>query len=172
MREVVCKEIIKTTFKYGKKKKIEAKVGMIVSVPLINGKYSAISMIAVRKHEEGVYNIIWGFYDIIIDDISQLDELVKNTPEIFCTPFMICGMTYHDLETGRWKVIATLNMNLTNVDLDDESLRKQHYDVIRPGIPLLEMYLGIRPWNEFYDPEYLDKILLKGFSKPERAWYK
>lgn len=144
---------------------------MLAAVQLSNGKFGLGQVARVKEDDEGnVIHTIWAFFNVQVDQISELTPIIER-PQFLETPFLICGMDYEELEKGKWPVVGNKPVNFSNVSLSDELIKKLQREEIA-GAYLLQMYLGIVPWNMYKDPEYLDKRLLPGYKRPDNAFFK
>ncbi len=154
-----------------KRKKIIPEEGDLVAIKLSDGKFGLAQIAGVKKDDSGfVVHTIWAFFDAHSDYLTDLEQYIGK-PGYLETPFLVCGMDYEELEKGKWPVLGTKPVAFTNASLDETAVAKLQKEEIA-GAYLLEMYLGIVPWNMYKDPEYLDKRLLPGYNRPENVLLK
>lgn len=75
------------------------------------------------------------------------------------------------LKKGIWKVIGHADTRTGIERIELEQLRARGFvgaKIVGSGIiqKLLEAYHGLRAWDGFHDPEYLDKLLLPSVKRP------
>jgi hypothetical protein len=148
-----------------KKKKIIPETNMLVGIPLSNSQYGLGIIAKVIDLSGGVFHTIWGLYDITAATIEELRDKIHNAYTLK-KPFLVCGMDYEELEKGKWPVIGKYEVKFDNINLNDERIFNALCRENIPGALLLEMYLGLEPWDLFKDPNYLDSRLLPGYSRP------
>jgi hypothetical protein len=150
-----------------KKEKLKPQQGLLVAIPLSDNTFGLAHMARVFELPEEVYSVTWGFYDA---KVQSPDELKPEnfSKEYLEKPVMVCSMDYEEFEKGKWPVVGSFEGEYTNTSIDDkiQGRMKWFNNEEKPGAMLLEMYLGILPWDLLHDPNALDKMLLPGYSRP------
>lgn len=154
-----------------KQKKVKPKEGMLVQITLAQGFYGLGIIAKCQARTGGVFDTIWGLYDIKTQSIDEL-KAACNQMEYLQKPVMVLGMDYEELEKGKWPVLGIADIKFKNIDFENSAITKKLFKETIPGAMLLEMYLGLQPWNLFKDAEAVDKRLLPGFSRPKNVWLK
>ncbi|MCC6287213.1 MAG: hypothetical protein IT249_04955 [Chitinophagaceae bacterium] len=154
-----------------KKKKVKPEEGQLVAVTLSDKKYGLAQVINTKEDDEGfVTHTVWAFFNHHVNSIDELSEVIQSPVEK-SKPVFICGMDYEELAKGLWPVIGNAEVKFDNIKIDDEKIKTWQKEEIA-GAFLLEMFLGIVPWDSYRDPEYLDKRLLTGYGRPENVLLK
>ena len=78
------------------------------------------------------------------------------------------------LKKGAWRIIGNAMPKVQISERPYEAFRKNNWvgvKVIGSGIivELMRACAGLREWNKWAIPEYLDQLLLPGIVRPERA---
>lgn len=81
------------------------------------------------------------------------------------------------LDSGDWKIFATFPVGVPREHRPFEELRELGFvgaKVIGSGIvnEFANAYCGLAPWDDWADPNYLDRLLLRPELKPRDLWYK
>jgi hypothetical protein len=125
-------------------------------------------------HEPSVLNSV---------SIALFDWKVADTTTVQCdiilsrSIFSILFATRDLLDQGKWKVISNCPVAISNSQLPFEKLRASEFigaRVVGSGIinDFVNAYYGLCPWDDWNDPEYLDKMLLNPSLKPPNLIYK
>ncbi len=87
------------------------------------------------------------------------------------------SVSREQLDYGKWKVIGHQTIALDSLVWPNEVCRDQLwvgavvYDATIAE-ELLDAYNGLVPWDDWHDPEYLDKLLAAPERKPKHVLYK
>lgn len=81
-----------------------------------------------------------------------------------CEVIAVLFVTRDLLDSGRWKVVSHNSGSFTApLESLEEAKRNRFVGVTIYGSSIIEILLnallGLRPWGEFHDPQYLDKLL-------------
>ncbi len=107
------------------------------------------------------------FFDARVGTESEA-QLVKAADY---EPFAILFVTPDFLNTGRWHVVAKQRVAIPRHMFPYEALRSKRYvgaKVIGTANveKFLDAFFGLRPWDDWYRPDYLDGLLLSPDKKP------
>jgi hypothetical protein len=88
--------------------------------------------------------------------------------------FSLLFCTRESLDSGRWRVVCNRPVLIDRSLFPYESTRAQRWvgaHVTGSGIvnEFVDAYFGLVPWDDWHDPQYLDKLLLPSVPRPERA---
>ena len=86
-------------------------------------------------------------------------------------------VTIEALDGGDWPIAGSSRPVVDTADLDIEAQRKRHFagtKIFGSGViaSLLNACFGLEPWDDWDDPEQLDKLLLDRRHKPALVVYK
>lgn len=81
------------------------------------------------------------------------------------------------LDNSVWEVIGSAAVEVPKVHFPYESLRSESFvgaEVIgsRNVGEFANAFFGLSPWDDWADPEYLDKLLISKDKKPKKLLYK
>lgn len=148
-----------------RKKKQIWDIGDFFTVPLADGSFSLGQV--VGREPDAMNSAICAFfarsYDVFpegVDDLPIASELVSM---LFVTRDL--------LDSGDWKVFAKGETFDAAPYIDITTLRECGFVGIRiigSGIviKLMGAFYGLLPWNGFYEPDYLDRLLVSPDKKP------
>lgn len=141
------------------------KNGDVFLVPLLDGTYTVGQVI--RKTKEALNSAVCAFFDIrLIEGAAEnIEELTDNL--LVALKFSSVGL----LDAGEWEVVDNRVPLDTRKYFDLDQLAKDRYlNVNIVGSAnlreLMNAYYALSPWNTFYDPQYLDKLLISPDKKP------
>ena len=153
-------------------KKQNWQVGDIFLVELIDGKF-VLGQIVGR--EAFVLNSVsCAFFDFRVSGAIDVDSArILPTNKIFSVLFVTRDL----LDSGKWKIVGSCPVSVSKELLPYEDLREKHFvgaSVRGAGIvkKFLDAFYGLRPWDDWHDPNYLDKLLLSPSKKPSSLVYK
>ncbi len=81
------------------------------------------------------------------------------------------------LDYNIWKIVGNKPVNILKKDFPNEIFRKKdwigskHYDAALIE-DFMNSYYALLPWDDWYDPNYLDQFLINIHKKPENLIYK
>jgi hypothetical protein len=85
--------------------------------------------------------------------------------------------TYDLLTKGRWEILGTAAIPITQADFPYEGLRTANWvgaKMIgsRNVEAFLNAWFGLVPWDDWADPNYLDRLLFRGVGRSASAIFK
>lgn len=106
---------------------------------------------------------------------ATIDEKVK--PPAIDEIVSIQFVTIDLLDSGDWPVVGRARVIKFQTLFDLEGHRKNQFiGTVTEGsgiiISFLNACFGLEPWDDWFDPEYLDKLLLSSDKKPNLVIYK
>ncbi len=151
------------------KKKQKWGIGDIFLVPLEDGTFSVGQVVAQDK--EALNSVVCIFTMVRVEgadaDISiDLDDVVSA---LFTTPDL--------LNSGDWLVVRNEEPIPVDKFFDIKKLKSEGFLGVKVigseiVIKLMDACFGLYPWDGFYEPDYLDKLLLSPSNKPANVLYK
>jgi hypothetical protein len=114
------------------------------------------------------------FFDLRIKEESELKEMSALRKD---RAFSVLFVTPELLNYGVWRVVGRLPVSIPKNERPYEYLRNKGWvgaEIIGGGIveEFLEAYYALGPWDDWYDPAYLDGLLLSPDKKPKRLIFK
>lgn len=151
-----------------KRKKQEWKVGDVFLVPLCDGTYTVGQILSYEP--EALDSVICAYST---QNVERSQQGVDIDPEqvvavLFTTP--------NHLNSGNWPVVNSLIPLPVRKFLNLKKKRWRGFvgtKVVGSRIikNFMEACLGLYPWNGFYEPDYLDGLLLSPDKKPNNVVY-
>jgi hypothetical protein len=85
--------------------------------------------------------------------------------------------TYDLLTNGRWEILGNAAIPITQADLPYERLRSAGWvgakmTGSRNVEAFVNAWFGLAPWDDWADPNYLDRLLFRGVGRPATATFK
>ncbi len=136
-------------------------------IPLEDATYSVGQVLL--KTVSALNSVICAFSKIRTDNVETATTFTPRdvVAVLFTTPDL--------LNSGDWRVIRH-EPEIVPVAryIDMHSLEAKGYvgvKIIGSGIVenLLNAWFGLEPWDAFYEPDYLDKLLLPSVTRPDSA---
>lgn len=151
-------------------KKHSWKSGDIFGIPLGNGKYALGQIISSEKN--CMDSVLCIFTKIVADEKS-----FANCKIDFDDLISVQITTRDSLDKGIWPIFNSMDPLSVDEIFPIKSLRAAEYvgAKIRGSGGLHNFLLafhGLSPWDEYADPNYFDKLLLSGASRPLNLIYK
>lgn len=150
-------------------KKPIPEINQVYGVPLRNNQVGVVHLCYVEKIGRGAYAVVAGFFPWSFPDLDTLKSRLEDLD--FSDPFAVISITKSVIREGEWKLAGTKKAVYRNLHVEsriDGVLRLFDGFEMDPDW-ILDMYHGCAPWDGFYDPLYLDKLLLPGKTRPESA---
>ena len=113
------------------------------------------------------------FYDIRVPCADVSGTFVLDEGRLIAA----LSVTREQLDCGKWRVVGHQPISLNRGVWPNERCREQLwvgavvYDAAIAE-DLLDAYNGLIPWDDWHDPEYLDKLLAAPDRKPKHVVYK
>jgi Immunity protein 26 len=145
------------------------KSGDIFAISLNDGTFS---LGQVLSYEPDCMNSAFcSFYSIKVGVITNI-IWQPNDKELIAVLFV----TRESLDKGSWKVVGHQKPINVGMYVNLNSLREKRFlNVEIEGSKIVDEFLnayhGLTYWNDFHDPEYLDKLLLYGVKRPEKVLF-
>lgn len=113
------------------------------------------------------------FYDIRLpcDADRPPDQLILSQL------IAVLSVSREQLDFGKWRVVGSNRVGLDRQLWPNEAFRQDHWigaKIYDASIAeeLLDAYNGLVAWDDWHDPEYLDKLLVSPDRKPKNLLYK
>jgi len=155
-----------------KQTKQQWETGNIFLVELKDGKF-VLGQI-VGREADVLNNVSCAFFDIRVSNLNDL-ERTQDLP--VSKIFSILFVTREFLDSGKWKIAGSRHVSVEKRLFHYEVLREKGFvgaKVIGSGIVIefLNAFYGLHPWDDWKDPNYLDKLLLSNDKKPATLVFK
>lgn len=146
------------------KKKINWQNGDVFSIKLKDGTYTIGQILDLQMK-----NVVrCAFFDerIINQQMANVSCNVKSLISILAT-------TREQLDFGIWKILGNRKIEILIKDYPNEPFRKidwigaKVYDAAIVE-EFLDAFYALVPWDEWADPNYLDKLLFDITKKPNK----
>lgn len=163
----------KRTKPVASKRKQEWNVGDYFTIQLSDKSYS-IGQVVARDPLTLKNAPICAFFKYQLKSAPPKMELIPNDTELIAILFV----SRDHLDSGNWRVFAKGNPLSPEMYFPDiENRREKGFvgtKIIGSGIvmKLMDAYFGLFPWDGFFEPDYLDKLLVSPDRKPEKVMLK
>ncbi len=154
-----------------KRKKQKWGVGDIFLVPLADGTFSLGQVIGQEKEALNSAVCIFSATKVLSPEDNAIINLDLDSvvSALFVTPDL--------LHSGDWPVVANSVSVPVEEYFDMSALKAGGFvgtKIVGSGIviKLMEACFGLYPWNGFFEPDYLDQLLLSPDKKPNGVIYK
>ena len=155
-------------------KKIPWAIGDIFTIKLNNGKYAIGHVLSQRM----VNTIRIALYDEVIDSLENADinNLCKEADLL-----SLIEVTKEQIDFGAWKLIGNRPTDIPVNRHANEQYRNDdpYLDGVGANIKdaaiaedFMNAFYGMHPWDDWYDPEFYDKMLVDKRKKPLHLIYK
>ena len=156
----------------GRGKRVEWQPGDLFLVPQQDGRYSLGQVIVFESR--ALNGVLCGFYDIRFET-SEIISIPEKLTEDKCISMVF--VTSESLDFGHWKIIGNLEPANINLFKELNNLRAKKFigaRIIGSGIidEFLDAFYGIKPWDDWADPNYLDELLISPDKKPKKVLLK
>ncbi len=149
-----------------KRTKIIWAIGDVFVVPLMNDKF----VIGQVLGQSMINTVRVAFYD---ETISQLQNI--NTTD-FCNDknlISLIEVTKEQLDYGVWKILGNRQVSIAINKQPNEKYRKLNWVgmTIQDAAlaeDFLNAYYSLIAWDDWFDPNYLDKFLVDMSKKPDK----
>ena len=145
-------------------------VGDVFLIPLRDGTFS---MGQVVGFEPLVLNSVsCAFFAIRSHSDENVDAVELSSDRLYSIQFVTRDL----LLKGKWRIIRNENPSVKTSELPYESLRNIGFvgaKVIGSGImeQFANAYFALSPWDDWHDPQYLDKLLRSAHLRPNSLIY-
>jgi hypothetical protein len=149
------------------KKKISWQNGDVFSVKLKDGTYTIGQILDLQMK-----NVV---------RCALFDERNINQPEAIMNfnvknLISLVATTREQLDFGVWKILGNKKIEIPIDDFPNEKFRSNDWvgaKVYDAAIveEFLDAFYALVPWDEWADPNYLDKLLIDKTKKPDRLIY-
>lgn len=152
----------------GKRRQVWS-VGDVFLVELQDGT-SVVGQI-VGQEKQALNSVSCAFFDLRVRSEAEVGELPLSAI------FSILFVTRESLDRGIWRVIGNRPVTLPTDRLPYESCRSTGFvgaKIRGSGIveKFLNAFYGLLPWDDWYDPVYLDGFLTSPDKKPRNLIFK
>lgn len=144
-------------------------VGDCFAIPLLDETWLLGQIIA--QELDAMNSVCCGLYNQIMTSTESFVAPVDSQL------FAVLLVTRDLLDSGEWKIVGTCNVRIPDTGLPYEETRKSGFVGAKIiGSTTIEgfanAYCALAPWDDWYDPTYLDKLLISPDAKPSHLRYK
>lgn len=139
--------------------------GDYFSIPLVDGSECIGQVLSIEP--KALNSVVCSIYaDRYSNEIAEWTLPKQLISVQFVTPDL--------LKSGVWKILGNDQILKGMKFAELEMCRNNKFvgtKIRGSGIikKLLEAFHGLRPWDSFHDPAYLDKLLLSGVARPDKV---
>jgi len=153
-----------------KEKKIEWKFGDVFLIPLKNEKYATGQILDLQMP-----NIVRvALYDEIVEDTTKFNlQQCCNLNNLIS----LIASSREQIDYNVWKIVGNKLVSIPKKDFPNEEFRKKswvgakHYDAALIE-DFMNSFYALLPWDDWFDPNYLDQFLISIDKKPKNLIYK
>ena len=125
----------------------------------------------LRYETDGLPKVSCALFDLVFRE--EDDVPVPTEDKVFSILFT----TQDTLDNGFWRLIGQRPVIVPQMRFPYETLRGAGFvgaKTYGSGIvkQLANAFVGLRPWDRYADPEFLDKLLVSADKKPKKLIYK
>lgn len=149
-----------------KKKKVTWSIENVFVIPLMNGKYCVGHVLDQRM----VNTIRIALYDEVLDVAEECDvSKLCNADKLIS----LVEATKEQLAYGVWKIIGEKKSDIPVSKYANEQYRANKwvgstvYDAALVE-DFVNAFYALIPWDDWYDPNYLEEFLVDISKKPKR----
>lgn len=147
------------------KRKIKWIDGDVFAVPLCDGRFAIGQVLDLMM----INQVRVALYDEISPSLEAIDlrECCQNEHLI-----SLIVSSREQLDYGVWKILGNRPVTIPISQRPNEQFRSKgwvgakHYDAALLE-DFLEAFYALRPWDDWFDPDYLDAFLLSSDKKPK-----
>jgi hypothetical protein len=155
-------------------KKTPWALGDIFTIKLNNGKYAVGHVLSQRR----VNMLRIALYDEVIDNLNNVDiEALCRESDLLS----LIEVTKEQIDFGAWVVVGNKPTSIPVSRHANEQYRS--VDPYKDGVgseildaaiaeDFMNAFYGLHPWDDWYDPEFYDKMLVDKSKKPTHLIYK
>ncbi|AFI92512.1 hypothetical protein F6Q07_10300 [Pectobacterium parmentieri] len=141
-------------------------IGDLFTVPLQDHSFSIGRVVGFEP--KALNSAICAFYAHHVDAVPD-NEIILSDNELISVLFVTRDL----LDSGDWKVFSA-SSNVFHLDkyIDLSSLRSNGFIGVKSIgsgliIELMNAYYKLSPWNDYFNPNYLDSLILSPDKKPK-----
>ncbi len=141
-------------------------VGHIFVVPLDDGHHAIGQVIGIEPQALNSITCVFSLHRAKTPDQGVPSEIPEadTIAALFVTPDL--------LKRGRWRICARARVVFPKTRIPNEQYRSSGWvgaKIVGYGIveSFLNAYHGLRLWDDWHDPNYLDALLLPGAARPK-----
>jgi hypothetical protein len=153
-----------------RKKKINWQINDVFAIPLLNGKYSVGYILDQRM----VNTVRIALYDEVVVNLADIDvSILVNTDNLIS----LIEVTREQLDYNVWKIVGHKKTDIPVERYPNEQFRANKWiNSIVYDAALAEDFVNafnaLIPWDDWYDPNFLDEFLVSTSKKPKKIIYK
>jgi hypothetical protein len=153
-----------------RRKKVIWNPNDVFAIALLNGNYSIGHILDQRM----VNTVRIALYDERINDLNCIDfaNVVDDKKLI-----SLIEVTREQLDYGVWTIIGNKKNTIPIEYYPNEKFRSNKWinSIVHDAAlaeDFVNSYYGFLPWDDWYDPNYLDEYLISQSKKPNNLLYK
>lgn len=144
--------------------------GDIFVIPLLSGDYAIGHILDQRM----VNTVRIALYNTIVNEVKNIDPRNVINDESLIS---LIEVTREQLDYGVWPILTNLPTSIPISKYANEEFRLNNWiNSITHDAALAEdfvnSYHGFLPWDDWYNPDYLDGYLVSPDKKPKNLLYK
>lgn len=154
------------------RKKQSWEVGDVFTVRTSDGKLVLGQV--VGQEPKALNSATLAFYDVRVDTEEQAKRIRTLDAN---KAFSVVFATRDLLDSGTWRIVGKAPIGINREDLPYEDLRDSGFvgvKIIGSGNleEFLNAFYGLAPWDDWKDPQYLDRLLFSPSKKPTKLIFK
>lgn len=148
------------------KRKIKWTDGDAFAVPLCDGRFAIGQVLDLMM----VNQVRVALYDEVFPSLEAIDLATCCQPEQLIS---LVASTKEQLDYGVWKILGNKPVTVPIGQRPNEQFRHKgwvgakHYDAALLE-DFFEAFYALRPWDKWFDPNYLDAFLVSTSKKPKK----
>jgi hypothetical protein len=153
-----------------RRKKTQWQLGDVFAIELNNKKYAIGHVLDQRMPN----TIRIALYDEVLDNLenANLKMLCQDADLI-----SLIEVTKEQIDFGVWKIIGNKTNKIPISRYPNEQFRNLKWvgsEVLDAAIAedFINAFYAMHPWDDWYDPEFYDKMLIDKSKKPRHLIYK
>ena len=141
----------------------------VFAIPLNNGQYAIghiLDQHMVNTVRIALYSEVTENLEIDLASLTDDKNLIS-----------LIEVTREQLDYGVWKIIGNKQTSIPIEKYANEEFRTNNWinSVVRDAAlaeDFINSFHGLLPWDDWYDPNYLDRYLIYPSKKPSNLMYK
>ncbi|ASS50307.1 MAG: hypothetical protein A3D31_12125 [Candidatus Fluviicola riflensis] len=149
-------------------KKVKSKSGDVFKIPLLNGEVCYGQVLDFMMP-----NII---RIALFEGTYGANELIDPNQVVRLKAYSRIATDKHFINAGEWPIIGNVEILIPISSFPNEEFRKDDWvGAVHYSATLVESfvnaYYGLKAWDMYYEPNYLDKFLVNPNEKPNNVIY-
>lgn len=143
-------------------------VGDVFAIPTDDGKFAIGQVVGQEPNVLNSASV--ALFGERVDCVEDVAKVTLSTANVFTVQFVTRDL----LDSGVWQIVQRRPVSLPGPHEDKRSSGFVGAKVIGSGIlrKFVNAYFGLYPWDEWHEPDYLDKLLIAPDRKPKSVKYR